>query len=141
MGAASPWHEGVIKLFNEKIEAPGSMWCRPYIHFFNPRRDDWDASWKQEIGNQQFKDQVFWELQRIDEADHVFFNFEENTKSPITLLELGYAIGLGKGLVIRVAPEFWRKGNIDIIAILNGYNTHSDMDSAVQELVADVLSK
>lgn len=34
----------------------------PELTIYNPRRDDWDSSWKQEIQNAQFNHQVTWEL-------------------------------------------------------------------------------
>lgn len=53
------------------------------IDILNPRRDDWDSSWKQEIENAQFREQVEWELKGLSLCDHVLFYFDPNTKSPI----------------------------------------------------------
>ena len=81
---------------------------------FNPRRDSWDASWKQSIDNPQFKEQVTWELNALEKADIIIMFFAAKTKSPISLLELGLFAQSGK-LKVVVEEEFWRKGNVDIV--------------------------
>lgn len=89
-------------------------------NIFNPRRDDWDSSWKQEFSNPQFSQQVNWELNALDKSDIIVFYFDPNTKSPITLLELGLYIDKGKRLVVCCPDGYWRKGNVDIVC--NKYN-------------------
>lgn len=80
----------------------------------NPRRDDWDASWKQEKTNAAFNQQVSWELDGLEKADLIVFYFSPETKSPVSMLELGLFARSGKVLVC--CPEgFWRKGNVDIV--------------------------
>jgi hypothetical protein len=81
---------------------------------FNPRRDDWDSTWVQEFENPQFSQQVRWELDALDKANVIVIYFSPETKSPISLLELGLYASSGKVHVI--CPEgFWRKGNVDIV--------------------------
>ena len=80
----------------------------------NPRRDDWDSSWVQEITNKQFNEQVTWELDGLDDADIIAVYFDPVTKSPVTLMELGLYAQSGKLLVCCPKP-FWRKGNVDIV--------------------------
>lgn len=81
---------------------------------FNPRRDSWDSSWEQSIDNAKFKEQVTWELHALENADIIIMFFAGNTKSPISLLELGLFAHSEK-LNVIVEDEFWRKGNIDIV--------------------------
>ena len=100
---AEQWQKKVINELSDK----------PYI-FLNPRRDDWDSTWKQDINNQMFKEQVEWELLMLERADVIVMYFDPNTTSPISLLELGLHARSGKLLV--VSPQgFWRKGNVDIV--------------------------
>src|SRR5579859_1462029 len=61
----------------------------PDIVILNPRRKEWDNSWKQELKNPKFKEQVDWELDGIEMSDCVIFYLDPKTKSPITLMELG----------------------------------------------------
>jgi hypothetical protein len=108
MGNAENWQETLsISLIN-------SGWV-----VFNPRRDDWDNSLTQEFETPQFYQQVTWELNALEQADLIVMYFDPNTKSPISLLELGLYARSGK--LVVVCPEgFWRKGNVDIVC--NYYN-------------------
>ena len=36
------------------------------VTILNPRRDDWDAGWVQDISNKPFKEQVDWEIDQLD---------------------------------------------------------------------------
>lgn len=84
------------------------------IVILNPRREHWDSSWEQSIDNPMFKEQVDWELDALERADIIFFYFAPNTKSPISLLELGLFANSQKAIVC--CPDgFWRKGNVDIV--------------------------
>jgi hypothetical protein len=84
------------------------------VTVLNPRRNDWDASWKQEITNPQFREQVEWELSALDRANMIAMYFDPNTMSPISLLELGIYADSGK-LIVCCPHGFWRKGNVDIV--------------------------
>lgn len=84
------------------------------VNLLNPRRDQWDASWEQSIGNPMFREQVEWELEGQRRADCIAMYFAPKTKAPVTLLELGLFAASGK--VIVGCPEgYWRKGNIEIV--------------------------
>lgn len=84
------------------------------ILILNPRRDDWDSSWKQSISNSKFREQVEWELEAQEKSNIIALNLVAGTKSPITLLELGLFAGTGK-LIVHCPRGFWRKGNVDIV--------------------------
>lgn len=80
---------------------------------FNPRRDDWDSTWKQNFDNPQFFQQVSWELNALDVADFILLYLVPETLSPISLYEFGRYSTSGR--IAVVCPEgFWRKGNIEI---------------------------
>ena len=80
---------------------------------FNPRRDDFDLSCKQEFSNGEFFQQVMWELNALDIADIILFYIDPTTIAPITLYEFGRYSTSGK--CYMVCPDgFFRKGNIDI---------------------------
>lgn len=85
---------------------------------YNPRRAQWDSTWEQSIDNPQFAEQVNWEIDHIERSDIVLMYLQPGTKSPISLLELGYLLGNPMGMtnVIVVCPDgFWRKGNVEIM--------------------------
>lgn len=107
MGKAKDWQTEVTEDLLETFSN---------IYIVNPRRDDWDSSWKQTIENKQFNEQVTWELTHIENSSLVIVYFDENTQSPITLAELGLIAGKFPEKAVVLCPEkFFRKGNVDII--------------------------
>ena len=88
------------------------------ITLLNPRRENWDARWKECIDNPSFKEQVNWELDALEQADWVIFYFDPKTKSPISLLELGL-FAASKKLVVCCPEGYWKKGNVDIVCERN----------------------
>ncbi len=84
------------------------------VTIYNPRRDDWDSSWEQKIENDNFYEQVRWELQSLEDADLIAMYYDPNTTSPISLLELGLYARSGK-LIVCCPEGFYRKGNVDIV--------------------------
>lgn len=125
MGTASRWQEKVVKSLAS---------CKGTL--LNPRRKDWDASWQQVAENPKFKEQVDWELNGIERSDIVAFYFQPGTHSPITLLELGLALGLGKRILIACPLGFWRKGNVDIIASRHSLVVHESLPALIRALKA-----
>lgn len=85
---------------------------------YNPRRDDWDSTWVQDpTPGTQFHEQVTWELDHIDSADLVVVYFADDSKSPITLLELGLILAnWEKDVAIYCSPKFYRYGNVKMVA-------------------------
>lgn len=103
MNAAVDWQTDLC----EKLSNVGG-------YIFNPRRKEWDSSWKQEKSDPQFHEQVSWEMTALDAAQIIYMNFDPATKSPISLLELGlYA--QSKKIFVNCPDGFWRKGNVDIV--------------------------
>lgn len=109
MGAAENWQD---RLTRELEELPLEIKDRLVI--VNPRRDDWDTSWVQSIHNPQFREQVIWELESMEQCTMVAMYFDPNTKSPITLLELGLMAGIRKPMIVCCPDGYWRQGNVEI---------------------------
>jgi hypothetical protein len=99
-GVAEMWQDDIIKHFPEDVL------------FFNPRRADWDKTWDHNTA--QFDEQVWWELQMLDLADVIVMYFDPNTKSPISLLELGLYADSRK-LIVCCPDGYWRQGNVRIV--------------------------
>lgn len=126
MGVAEPWQERLTYLLQHVSN----------LTIFNPRRDAWDSSWKQEKGSPQFEEQVLWEIEKLEASDVAIFYFDPNTKSPVTLLELGLTIGKGDKDIIVCCPKgFWRKGNVDIVCDLNNIPQVNTVDDLAEEIV------
>ncbi len=58
MGNSEDWQQQVINAFFEKMPDAN-------LSIFNPRRKNWDNSWSQSIENEQFSEQVNWELDAL----------------------------------------------------------------------------
>lgn len=125
-GTAERWQDHVVRLL-DSVD----------ITILNPRRDAWDPTWVQSIQNLEFKKQVEWELNGMDMADYIIFYFDPNTKSPVTMLELGLHATQGKCLM--VCPDgFWRKGNIDIICERNAIPQFETLEACTDYLRTQV---
>jgi Nucleoside 2-deoxyribosyltransferase like len=110
MGKSEDWQSKTIDI----LETSGMD-----VDIYNPRRKEWDDSWKQEFTSPQFYQQVNWELDALEKADIIIINLLEDSKSPISLLELGLFADSGK-LLVCCPSKFYRIGNIEIVC--NKYN-------------------
>ena len=107
------------------------------VVILNPRRDDWDSSWVQSVDNEQFYGQVDWEYNGLHDADVIMMYFDPNTKSPITLLELGLMAETGR-VVVCCPDGFWRKGNVEYVCKRMGipmFNTFDDLMTCVKHRI------
>lgn len=123
MGAAEDWQATIPELFKDRTE----------LVFLNPRRDDWDSSWEQKESNPKFSEQVNWELDMLDRSNLIFMYFSPETKSPISLLELGLYAETGK-MIVCCPDEFWRKGNVDIVCSRYNIPVYNTMEAAIGRL-------
>ena len=129
MGAAENWQTKLCKFLENRD-----------CIVLNPRRDFWNEEWKPRMSDPNFKQQVTWELDGLDRADIVVMYFDPNTKSPISLLELGLHAKEFKLLVC--CPEgFWRKGNVEVICDrfrVPLFNTFEELLSALDETLEKI---
>ncbi len=122
MGKAIDWQTQITTFFKEDN-----------ITFFNPRRPDWDSGWKEDINNPNFKEQVDWELDALEKSKIIIFFFDPNTKSPISLLELGL-FAKSKKLIVCCPYGYWKKGNVDIVCRRNDIQQVNNMNELLTEL-------
>ncbi len=123
MGKAIPWQDQAAQALDGGFLV------------LNPRRTDWDPSWKQGKDEPQFREQVLWELDGQDKADYILMYFDKDTQSPIALMELGLF-----QCTVVVCPEgFWRKGNVDIVCEKFHMHQEPTLEAAIQYLKDKVL--
>lgn len=122
MGKAIEWQEKVVKALKDS----------PYI-FYNPRRDDWDSSWKQTKESKEFREQVEWELKALEAADKIILYFDPKTDSPISMIEFGLHARSGK-LIVICPDGFWKKGNIDVTSEFYHVKQVDNLEDAIQLL-------
>lgn len=127
MGAAENWQSKIEQLLRKSK-----------LTIFNPRRDDWDSSWSQT--SEQFNHQVNWELNALDMSDIIFMYFSPETKSPISLLELGLYANSKKMIV--VCPDgFWRKGNVSVVCARYNIPMFNTFDEGIFALWTKIKEK
>ena len=124
MGKAEPWQDRVAEMLADTN-----------VVLLNPRRDDWDSTWEQSYFNPEFKAQVDWELDGLEQCDLPFMYFQPDTYSPVSLLELGTFVDIPQAIVC-CPPGFWRKGNVDIFCDRYGIPVLEDLEQAIQLLLA-----
>jgi len=100
---AENWQENLLKHIDNED-----------VIILNPRRKDWDQTWKEEIENPQFFEQVEWELKGQERADLIVMYFDPKTQSPISLLELGL-FAQTKKMLVCCPKGYWKKGNVDFV--------------------------
>ena len=122
MGTAPTWRQSVIE----------SLADLPIV-IANPRRDDWDSTWRQSINEPRLREQVLWELKAMECARVIAVYFVPETQAPISLMELGLHANSGRMLVC--CPDgFYRKGNVEIVAFRYGVPLFEQLDPFVSEL-------
>jgi hypothetical protein len=125
MGKAEKWQDVFAKAFSDHD-----------IDMLNPRRDSFDDTIENDSEDPKFKEQVEWEQKGLEEADIIALYLDPNTKSPISLLELGLFAHSHK--IFVCCPEgFWKKGNVDIICDDNDIPRCEKLE----ELISIVLEK
>lgn len=128
MGKAENWQERVCAALRHLDVA-----------ILNPRRAQWNAAWEQSIDNPDFRQQVEWELDALERADLVALYFVPETRSPVTLLELGlHAAANPQKLVVCCPDGFWRKGNVDIVCTRHGVRQVPSLTDLIKNLVGFV---
>lgn len=78
-----------------------------YLNIFNPRR----AHWSKNADKEELENQIRWEQDHLDEADLIVMVLSDNSKSPISLLELGLYAESGK-LIVFCTDKFYRFDNV-----------------------------
>jgi hypothetical protein len=92
------------------------------IMIYNPRREKWDAN----ADSNEVDKQIEWELYHLERADLIVMNILGNSKSPISLMEIGLFAKSGR-LIVFCNPNFYRYENVKIVCKRYGvplYNTN-----------------
>ena len=132
MGKADKWQDRTKFYFK----------AHEQVTFLDPRRDDWDSSWKQTLEDDNFVDQVDWELDNLEKCDIMFLYFDPSTKSPISLLEFGLYARSNPEKLICCCPEgFYRKGNLQVTGRKYGVKILDHFETAIDYLKVAIHKK
>lgn len=120
-GNSENWQEKQIELikarYNEVNELPFGFETNEVVLIYNPRNDNWDASNSDD--EEAMNKQISWELEHLEKATEIIMNLLPNSKSPISLLELGLFGGSGK-MTVYCTKDFYRYFNVKVTC--NRYN-------------------
>lgn len=128
MGEAEDW-QTKTKQYLESYEGDDDI----AVILLNPRRKDWDSSWKQVKSNKEFSEQVNWELDSLEFVDEILVVFTEESKAPITFLELG--IHINDNPLVVCPMKFYRSGNIDIVTDRKKIEMFETLEEGLDKLI------
>ncbi|OWY49396.1 hypothetical protein AALT_g11064 [Alternaria alternata] len=128
MGGAVNWQPLVATMLNHLP-----------ITVCNPRKGSWDQNIKQQAKDELFEQQVVWELGALEQADVICFFFDTETKSPVSLLELGVWSGSDK-VVVCCGDAYWKSGNVHLTCDRYGVPRVRDLPELVT-FVEDMLKE
>lgn len=84
------------------------------VTIFDPKRDDWDATWREDFSDTRWADQIQWELDMQDTADIIVVLFHGVTAAPVSLAEMGMASRTGK-LIACALDGYCKKGYVEAV--------------------------
>ena len=76
---------------------------------FNPRREHWNPN----PSKKEMEKQIKWEQEHLDKADIIVMVLLDDSKSPISLLELGLYANTNK-LIVFCTDKFYRYDNVKL---------------------------
>lgn len=105
------------------------------IVLLNPKRDDWDSTWREDFRDARWAEQVQWELDMQDAAHLVVVFFHGVSPAPISLLELGLCVRSGRAVVCAL-DNYSKRGNVEAVCRRYGavmVNTPEELAAKVAE--------
>ena len=109
-GNSEDWQRKTIQKFRAGVS--GRFDCSGELVIYNPRRNSGEGFTSD--NKEEMEYQVNWELNHLGKADFIIMNLLPDSKSPISLMELGLFASSGK-LIVACPPEFYRYDNVRII--------------------------
>ncbi len=121
-GNSENWQKKICKEFinNEKFS------------ILNPRRDKWDS----DLGSSEVIRQIKWEHRRMDEADFIIMNILPESKSPISLMEIGMYCQSNK-LLVFCTDKFYRFENVKCVC--EKYKIKLIETNKIEDIVEQIL--
>lgn len=124
-GASENWQ----RKFYEELKKR----CHDTVTVFNPRRDDWPDD-----GSDEVRNQIRWEHEHMDKADIIVMNLLPDSKSPISLMEIGMFADSGK-LMVFCQEDFYRYDNVDMVC--DRYDIPLYLTNDIDKMVGSFLHR
>ena len=130
-GEAEDWQKKVIENLNiPQLE---------HIIVFNPRINDWDYNIKETVNDDKFKKQVTWEQDGLEYSKYIFMNILDDSRSIISLSELGQYANSGK-LMVVAGKNYFKRGNIEVLSKRFNFPLFDKLESGLNHLINTLLS-
>lgn len=126
-GNSIDWQHQVCDRIKETTENK-----KPIV-IFNPRRDDWPEDGRQRA----ITNQINWELDHMEQADLIIMNIVADSKSPISLMELGIHCHDEK-LVVFCPDTFYHYDNVRIVC--ERFNIPLHNTNNVTRIVTEIIN-
>ncbi len=120
MGRSADWQADLVARFRDSV---GGRWL-----FFNPRRREFRAS------PAEMEYQVAWELAHLEAADLIVMNLLGDSRSPISLLEMGLHARSGR-LLVACSPDYYRYDNVRITCRRYGVPLYDSLEALLGDLL------
>ncbi|KPM43288.1 hypothetical protein AK830_g3273 [Neonectria ditissima] len=107
---------------------------------YNPKRDDWDATWTEDFSDPRWAEQIQWELDMQDAADVIVVFFHGVTAAPIALAELGMSAGTGRTVACAL-DGYCKRGYVEAVCRKYGapfVRTEEDLRRVVVERLREL---
>lgn len=76
-------------------------------------------------------------MEGLEKANLIVFYFSPQTKSPVSMLELGL-FAKSRKLVVCCPKGFWRKGNIDIVCKKHDIQQVNTIEEIIQNIKSNL---
>ena len=96
------------------------------IMVYNPRRSEWNK----EADKDELRKQIDWELYHLERADLIVMNILPNSKSPISLMEIGL-FAKEKKMIVFCTEDFYRYENVRMVCQRYGVPLFNTNDISV----------
>lgn len=119
-GASRDWQSELIS----EIQLDTKTYQHSPFVIANPRRPDWNTDWTNDTD--ELIRQIKWELNGLNSSTDIFMWLEPNSKSPISLLEMGMFSRHGN-LLVGCPTQFYRYQNVRQTVEWNNRRSHIKM--------------
>lgn len=140
-GESDDWQYGVflsLAMYTEIFPENSKYYNLPNFTVFSPRRKNWNKNFSKE----ELEEQIRWEQEKLDEADLIVMVLKDDSKSPISLLELGLYGPSGK-LICFCTENFYRFTNVEmtcnkwLIPLYKTVNEH-DISAKINDIYKEI---
>ena len=128
-GVSEDWQQQLVDALNVDTVHP--------IMIYNPRREQWNSN----EGEEGLETQIKWELYHLERANLIVMNILPNSKSPISLMEIGL-FARKHNLMVFCTKDFYRYKNVEVVCQQYGIPLFNTNDiSIIRDKVLEVANK